>query len=67
MALEIGSQARLVQPVIAGEIVDTEFNKTSKKLQHLVQWTEADGHVASRWFTEDQLEEVPNTTEGARA
>lgn len=55
--MEIGKTVRLVQPVIEGEIVDTEYNKDSRKLQHLVQWTN-NGELTTRWFTEDQLELV---------
>lgn len=56
--MEIGNQVRLVQPVVAGEIVDTEYDKESKQLRHLVRWTDAQGDEQSRWFTEGQLEIV---------
>lgn len=56
--MEIGNQVRLVQPVVAGEIVDTEYDKESKQLRHLVRWTDGQGDEQSRWFTEGQLEVV---------
>lgn len=59
MSLEIGKTARLRQPVIQGEIVDTQYNKDSKGLEHKVQWT-AEGETHERWFVEADLEEVSN-------
>lgn len=56
--MEIGNQVRLVQPVVSGEIVDTEYDKESKQLRHLVRWTDGQGDERSRWFTEGQLEIV---------
>lgn len=58
MSLEIGATARLIQPEIQGEIVDTQYNKSAKELEHLISWTDADGEVQERWFLESTLEEV---------
>lgn len=58
MALEVGQQARLIQPVVQGAIVDTQYNKDAKELEHLVEWTDADGEVQQRWFLESQLEAI---------
>lgn len=54
--MEIGNTVRLIQPVIEGEIKDTEYDKDAKQLRHLVEWTDADSNVQTRWFAEQQLE-----------
>ena len=56
--MEIGSPVRLIQPVVQGEIVDTEYDKGSKSLRHLVAWTDADGNAQQRWFDAAQLEDA---------
>ena len=58
MALQIGAKARLVQPTIEGIIVDTQYNKDSLCLCHLIKWTSESGEHHERWFVETQLEEV---------
>ena len=54
--MEIGNQVKLIQPVIQGEIKDTEYNKDSKELQHLLEWQDSAGNLCSRWFKESELE-----------
>lgn len=56
--IDVGQQARLVQPVIQGEVTDTRFNKDAKELEHLVSWTDAEGETQERWFLASQLEAV---------
>lgn len=56
--MEIGNQVRLIQPVVSGEVIDTEYDKDAKELRHLVQWTDEDGEQQTRWFVESQLETV---------
>ena len=56
--MKIGSQVKLVQPVIGGPIVDTEYDKDAHELRHLVEWTDASGDVQQRWFLESELEIV---------
>ena len=56
--MEIGNKARLIQPEIKGEIIDTAFNRNTKKLQHLITWKDETGESQYRWFDEAQLEEV---------
>lgn len=58
MAITIKSKARLVQPVIEGTVLDTEWNKDNGCAHHLVEYTDADGEVRQRWFDECLLEEV---------
>lgn len=55
--MKTGNTVRVVQPVISGEIVDTQYNKSSNELEHLVSWSD-DGGEHQRWFSEAQLEEV---------
>lgn len=56
MTIAIGQQAKLVQPVVAGEVIDTRFNKEAGKLEHLLSFVGADGEVNQRWFLETDLE-----------
>ncbi|MBK7491160.1 MAG: hypothetical protein KBF68_00970 [Nitrosomonas sp.] len=58
MSFEMGRQVRLVQPVIQGEIIDTEYDKSRKELKHLIEWQDADGAQQQRWFLESELEAV---------
>lgn len=58
MSFEAGRQVRLVQPVIQGEIIDTEYDKSHKELKHLIEWRDADGERQQRWFLESELELV---------
>jgi hypothetical protein len=54
--IEIGQQARLIQPVIQGEVIDTRFNKSAGQLEQLVAYTDAEGEAQERWFLVSQLE-----------
>lgn len=56
--IQIGQHARLVQPVIQGEVKDTQFNKTAGELEHLISWTDAEGETQERWFLASTLEAV---------
>ena len=56
--MEIGQKARLIQPIIQGEIIDTEYDKDAKCLRHLVAYKDATGLKHQRWFWESQLEVV---------
>ena len=58
--MEIGNSVRLIQPVVKGEIKDTEYDKGEKQLRHLVEWKDESGDVHTRWFNESQLEVVKN-------
>lgn len=55
--IEVGSQARLKQPVIEGEVTDTRYNKSAGELEHLLSFTDANsGETHERWFLASQLE-----------
>jgi len=56
--IKIGVKAKLKQPVVQGVIEDTEFDKESGELKHLLIWKDEAGEPASRWFLESQLEKV---------
>lgn len=56
--MDIGDSVRLVQPVINGVIIDTEYDKSTKQLRHLVEYS-ADGEQHQRWFVESNLEVLP--------
>ncbi len=64
MAREIGSQARLIQPVIQGEITDIRFNIAAGEIEYLVAPpADEDEAPQSRWFLESQLEDVEQASE----
>jgi hypothetical protein len=56
MPIPVGQQARLIQPVIQGEVLDTRYNKDAAELEQLVSFTDSGGDVQERWFLESQLE-----------
>lgn len=55
--MEIGSKVKQIIPVITGVIADTNYNKSTKSLDHLVEYAEGEATQA-RWFSEAELEEV---------
>ena len=56
--MKTGDKAKLVQPVIQGLILDTEYDKDKEQLKHLLEYKDVDGEVKQRWFAEDELEGV---------
>lgn len=56
--MKTGQQAKLIQPTVIGEIVDTEYDKENECLKHLLEYVDADGEVQHRWFNESELEGV---------
>lgn len=54
--LQLGQSARLIQPVVEGEVADTRFNKDAAELEHLINYTDADGEAQQRWFLASKLE-----------
>ncbi len=55
--MKAGTQVRLIQPVIEGEVKQRRFNDADE-LELLVEWTDVDGNAVQRWFKAEQLEEV---------
>lgn len=62
--MEIGNNVKLVTPAIEGVIKDTQYNKSVKELEHLVEWTNSNNEVHSRWFLESDLEDIVPVTGG---
>jgi hypothetical protein len=54
--IQVGQQARLIQPEIQGEVTDTRFNKSAGELEHLVSYPDKDGEAQERWFLASELE-----------
>lgn len=54
--MKMGDNVRLIQPVVSGVIVDTEYDKSTEQLRHLVDYQAADGEQNQRWFLESELE-----------
>ncbi len=55
--MKAGTQVRLIQPVIEGEVKERRFND-SDEIELLVEWTDADGQAVQRWFKAEQLQEI---------
>jgi len=63
MPLEEGKKARLKQLTVEGKIVDVQYNKEKRCLEHCLEWvTDVNNDGVSethrRWFLESELEEV---------
>lgn len=56
--MEAGNKVRLIQPVIEGVIIDTEYDKEAKRLRHLLKYADAEGQTQMRWFYESELEMI---------
>ena len=56
--MKTGDKAKIVQPVIEGTIIDTEYDKEKLQLKHLFEYKNADGEDTQRWCTEAELEQL---------
>lgn len=56
--MKIGDSAKLIQPVVSGQIIDTEYDKENLCLRHCLEWADASGNTSQRWFIESELEAV---------
>lgn len=57
MAIKLGDTVRQIVPApIVGTVAKKQFDESSDSFQFLVEDTDADGQVHSRWFTESQIE-----------
>ena len=63
MSIEVGQEAKLVQPAIQGQVTDARYNKDAKQLEYLLQFVGIEGDQHERWFLESQL--APVTATGA--
>jgi len=55
--MKAGTQVRLIQPVIQGEVMERRINPDDE-LEVLVAYTDAEGQPAARWFRPEQLEQL---------
>lgn len=58
MTIAVGNVARVKQPVLQGEVINTRYNHSAGELEHLVSYNDASGDEQVRWFLESQLEAV---------
>jgi len=56
MSISVGDNAKMIQPVVTGIVIDTRYNKDAKQLEHLLEFVGEDGEAHQRWFLESQLE-----------
>lgn len=56
--MKVGSQARLIQPEVRGEVIARRIDESTDEIELLLQWTDAAGDQHQRWFTAAQLEEA---------
>ena len=56
--MKAGTTARLIQPVVQGQVKERRINPATEELELLLEWTDADGQPVQRWFDADKLEEV---------
>ena len=53
-----GDAVQLVQPVIQGTVIKTEYDEDGECLKHLVEYPDAYGDLQQRWFVETSLQPV---------
>jgi adenine deaminase len=58
MAIKLGTTVQQIVTPICGVVVSKQFDEVADKFQFLVENTDSEGQVHSRWFDEDQLEET---------
>ena len=61
--MKAGTQVRVKQPVIAGEVKERRINPKTDELEARVEWDEG-GEKVSRWFDVDMLEVVEAPAQG---
>lgn len=59
MALKNGSRARLIQPVIEGEIVESKANAAGDGFDRLLEYKQGE-ETHRRWFADAELKDVPD-------
>lgn len=61
MAIKTGDTARVVAPIVQGEVTSVKFNEDTGAKRILLAFTDAEGNASERWFTEEELELVAPT------
>lgn len=56
--MKTGTQVRLIQPEIRGQVMERRINPDTDDIELLVGWTDQAGEEHRRWFPEAQLQEV---------
>lgn len=56
MPHELGQPVRQVVPVITGTVADVTYIAAESSFRYLVDFTDAAGHPAQRWFKESEIE-----------
>lgn len=56
--MKAGDTARLIQPVIEGQVMERRINPDTDDIELRLAWTDAAGERNERWFPEQQLEQV---------
>lgn len=58
MPIKRGATVRQIVAPIVGEVVERRMHGEADEIECLVQWTDSNGNLQSRWFLESQIEEV---------
>lgn len=66
MRIQPGSKVRQIVKPIEGEVVDVRWHREAKKFEVLVEYKDDSGDTQSRWFFEDQCEDVEKPVEGEK-
>lgn len=61
MSIEVGKQAKVIQPVIQGEVSDARYNKDAKQMEYLLQYVDGGGDRHERWFLDSDLAPATGT------
>ena len=56
--MKLGTNVRLVQPVIKGEVIDVEWDRDQDQKRIKIAWVDADENDQQRWFLESDLEVI---------
>jgi len=62
MPIKTGAPVRQVTKPIEGAVAQRQFNDSHDQMEYLVESTDADGVVHSKWFLESEIEETPGAT-----
>ena len=54
--MKAGTPVRLVQPEIRGVVKERRIRPGGDELEMLVEWTNPQGEVLTRWFTSEQIQ-----------
>ncbi len=57
-----GAAVRLIQPEIAGPVLDRRINPETDEIELLVEFNDGAGETHQRWFDADKLEQLPEST-----